>query len=120
MIDFVNPFSRERQNGFSARVSEVKAWTRTTLSLEEDAIVSVNELACSQPGCPPKQVVILILRDSTPAWKFEVHKSLLDITQDDIVDAISSIGPGQSPTDSEKDSFQGHGTESAEQNLNQG
>lgn len=91
MTDFVNPFSRKRPDGFSARVSEVKSWTKALLSLAEDAVVSVNELACSQPDCPPKQVVVLVLCDSAPAWKFEVHKPLLDITEDDIAEAISSL-----------------------------
>lgn len=88
---FENPFSRQRPDGFAARISEIKTWTRTILALEEDAIVSVSELACSQPECPPKMVVVLVLCDPEPPRKFTVHKALLDTKEDDIREASSLI-----------------------------
>jgi hypothetical protein len=91
MTSFVNPLGRQRPNGFSARVSEIKAWTKEALSLDEEAVVSVNEVACSQPDCPPKQVVVLILCASAPARKFAVHKPLMETGQEEIIDAISAL-----------------------------
>lgn len=92
MTQFLNPLSRQRPQGFSARVSEIKAWTKTALALDEEAVISVNELACGQPGCPPKQVVVLILCGSALPRKFSVHNSLMDTTQEDVIDAISALG----------------------------
>ncbi|WP_265976035.1 hypothetical protein [Brucella intermedia] len=90
MNSFVNPLSRKRPIGFSERVAEIKNWTRIALSLDEQVIVSVNELACSQPGCPPRQTVVLVFSDAPSAVKLAVHKSLLDIIEADIVEAAQS------------------------------
>ncbi len=85
MTDFINPLGRQRPTGFSEHVSKIKSWTRTALKLDEDTVVSVNELACYAPDCPPKQVVVLILREKLPPQKFSVHKALLETSEDDIL-----------------------------------
>lgn len=87
MSGLANPFSRQRPPGFSERLAEIKAWTRIALALGDEIVVSVNELACSQPDCPPKETVILVLPKATHPLKFSVHKSLLDIVASDITEA---------------------------------
>ncbi|PLW77169.1 hypothetical protein [Cohaesibacter celericrescens] len=88
MISFHTSLKGPEAKGIPARVSEIKTWTRSALSLKQDTTISINELACSQPGCPPKQVVVLILSKAVPARKFEIHKALLDISNDDVVNAV--------------------------------
>ena len=96
MNSFVNPLSRQRPTGFSARMAEIKSWTKAALLLDDDAVISVSELACSQPGCPPRQIVVLIFSDTAPARKFTVHKALLDTTEADIIDAAENVEFAQS------------------------
>jgi len=91
MNDFVNPLGRHRPTGFSARVANIKSWTRTALLLEDDVVVSVNELACSQAGCPPRQVVVLMFSNTGLARTFTLHKALLDTTEADIADAAKRV-----------------------------
>lgn len=43
------------------RAREIKAWARELFGLPDDAVVSVNELACHVPGCPPKETVVLMM-----------------------------------------------------------
>src|ERR1700741_3660775 len=43
------------------RRSEFQAWVRRVLNLEDDAVVMISELRCSEPGCPPLETVIAVL-----------------------------------------------------------
>jgi hypothetical protein len=52
----------ERPRPSYARLQEVKAWVREAWGLPEDAPLMVSELACSEPGCPPVETVIAVLR----------------------------------------------------------
>lgn len=84
---FVNPLSRGSA-GLLVRAREIKAWARDVFSLPEDAVVSVNELACHVPGCPPKETVVLMMF-SDQTVQVSVHKGINDVTRQDIDHAFS-------------------------------
>lgn len=65
----------------------VRRWTRGALGLDEDAVVSVNELACARPDCPPRETVLLVLRSGAPAIRVAIHKAIVDIGEEDVVGA---------------------------------
>lgn len=50
---------------------------RTTLSLPEDTTVTVSQLSCREPGCPPLETVIAILDDPPRRWT--IHRPLAEI-----------------------------------------
>jgi hypothetical protein len=52
--------------------TRVKAWVRQILALPDDATVSVNEIACTDPACPGLETVILVMR---PGAKTRAYKS---------------------------------------------
>ncbi|MCK8782279.1 hypothetical protein M0654_20060 [Rhizobium sp. NTR19] len=85
---FINPLSRG-SGGLLGRTREIKAWAREVFRLPEDAVVSVNELACHVPGCPPKETVVLMMfRDQTV--QVSIHKAILEVTKEDIGQALST------------------------------
>ncbi|MFK3780590.1 hypothetical protein [Agrobacterium sp. NPDC089420] len=84
-----NPLARSG----SAIVSQarlLKQWTRELLHLRAEDIVSVSELSCTLPDCPPRETVILILSASGETRHLSVHKPLLEVDHDDIVHAIAA------------------------------
>jgi hypothetical protein len=84
---FVNPLARNSPSVInSARA--IKFWVRKLLKVPDDAVVSVSELACHVPGCPPKETVILVMQDAETA-QASVHKAMTDVTEDDIAHAFS-------------------------------
>ncbi|MCS0504751.1 hypothetical protein [Ancylobacter mangrovi] len=89
MNTFSNPLRKSRFNGFPEHSARIKTWLRQALNLAEN-VVSVNELSCSQAGCPPRQTVILVLSDTVAPRKFAVHKSLLDVVEEDVIAAIEN------------------------------
>lgn len=82
-----NPLARSG----SAIVSQarlLKQWTRELLCLGERDIVSVCELSCALPDCPPKETVIVILSASGQTRQLSVHKALTAVSRADILQAI--------------------------------
>lgn len=82
---FVNPLQR-RTPGLVEQARAIKQWTRACLDLAEETVVSVNELACHLPGCPPKETVILVMNASKTV-QASIHKALMDVAEADVVAA---------------------------------
>ena len=49
----------------------IKRWTREYLKLPETSVISVNEFACSDPGCPLLETIIVVFDEGagSRAWK---------------------------------------------------
>jgi hypothetical protein len=84
---FVNPLA---PNGPSIinNARAIKSWARKLLALPDDAVVSVSELACHMPGCPPKETVILVMQ-GTETVQASVHKPMKEVTENDVAFAFS-------------------------------
>ena len=84
-----NPLARSG----SALVSQarlLKQWARDLLNLHADDIVTVSELSCALPDCPPRETVIVILPASGDIRQLSIHKALLEVDHDDIVRVIAT------------------------------
>lgn len=54
----------------SEHISRLKDIVRTVARLDTAATVVVQQLACTEPGCPPVETVVAILGPPRRAWKF--------------------------------------------------
>lgn len=90
MTSFVNPLKPRGGAGYGEALSRIRAWTRARLP-EGDPVISVNELACAEPGCPPRETSILVMWSGQPAWKLRVHQAMTDVREEDIVAALSDV-----------------------------
>jgi len=69
----------------------IKTWTEAALGLDEDAVVMVTELQCSEPGCPPLETVIAVLAgDGRRLYK--VLKPMAEVTIEDVAALPASDG----------------------------
>jgi hypothetical protein len=91
MIPFDNPLNRQRGADHSERVEAIKLWTRQTLALTEDSTVSVSQFGCAKPTCPRNLTAILVMSQATPPRKITIHKSIVDVCEEDVVDAWSDL-----------------------------
>lgn len=80
---FANPLQRHGP-GIVSQARSVKQWTREALALDEKAIVSVNEVACALPGCPPKETIILVMIAERGARQVSIHKPLIEVGFNDV------------------------------------
>lgn len=62
----------------------IKGWTRTRFRLPPEAPVLVAEVACSVPGCPPRETAVAFWTDSDVRHQFRLFKPVAEIAYDDI------------------------------------
>ena len=70
------------------RAGMVKAWVSEHLNLEETDLLTVAELACHEPDCPPVETVVTLHRSSGSRKTWRVPKSLAEIDEDDIATTL--------------------------------
>ena len=80
-----NLFTRRTAPG---RAGAVKGWVTECLSLTEAALVSVAELACHEPGCPPVETVVAVHASAGQRRQWHVHKPLSEVKKADVVTAL--------------------------------
>lgn len=61
----------------SRRAAEIAELARAVLGLGDDTAVTVAQLACREPGCPPVETVIAVLDPAGRRWT--IHRPLADI-----------------------------------------
>ena len=81
----VNPLAKDAR--IPAAVAAIKGWTRTALAIDDEAVISVNELSCAKPGCPPRETVVLVLRRGAPASRLSIHMAIVDVGERDVIQA---------------------------------
>ena len=81
----MNLFGRRRTPG---RATAVKAWVTAALDLGPDDLISVAELACHEPGCPPLETIVTVHASSGERKEARFHKPLVEVSEDDIQEAF--------------------------------
>lgn len=59
---------------------------RNAFSLGDNDVIVINELACSDPGCPDVETVILIMRECSPTRALKISKPMSDVSDEDLVE----------------------------------
>ena len=75
---------RVQKTGYPQAVQQLKLQTQKLLGLSDDVTISVSELTCREPGCPDVETVVAILRDGEKPTIARIHKSILDVTLDEL------------------------------------
>lgn len=77
---------RERSPG---RAGDVKAWVTQHLDLGKNDLVSVAELTCHEPGCPPVETVVTVHSGDGERGSWKILKPMSEVCKSDIKDALS-------------------------------
>ncbi|HVY59656.1 MAG TPA: hypothetical protein VHA77_17525 [Xanthobacteraceae bacterium] len=65
-------------------IERIKDWTRARFRLAEEIPVTVSEVACGLPGCPPLETVVAFWTGPDTRHQFKVFKSLTEVVADDL------------------------------------
>lgn len=76
-----NPFARSKAPG---RAALVKGWVTERFGLSEADLVSVAELACHEPGCPPIETFVTVHSPDGQRRTWRLHKPVAEITASDV------------------------------------
>ncbi|SRR5216684_5973906 len=64
-------------------VERVTEWTRERFKLPKEAVISVSEIACPLPGCPPLETVVAFWM-AEQRYQFKLFKPVEDVVVDDL------------------------------------
>jgi hypothetical protein len=78
-------FLRRRAPG---RADAVKSLVAARLGLGEADLVTVAELACHDPGCPPLETVVTVHSADGARVSRHIHKPLAEVDEQDIARAF--------------------------------
>jgi hypothetical protein len=77
----------------SANGLAIKQWTRACLQLDDEAVITVSELACADPGCPLVETVIAVFEQGrTRKWK--LHRPKAAVTKIMVQQALAAAPAG--------------------------
>lgn len=72
--------------------AEIRARIARIFGLGEADALTVNEIACTDPGCPDAETVVLLMRDGQPTRAVKLPRPMRDVTDIDIETAAASLG----------------------------
>jgi nitrate reductase delta subunit len=75
---------RKSGAGQRAALARIKDWTRARFGLGEDVVVSVAELDCTTPGCPPVDTVVAFWTAPDRRHHFRIFKPAAEVVADDL------------------------------------
>jgi hypothetical protein len=70
--------------GHAEALARVAAWTRARFKLGEEDAVSVSQIDCTVPGCPPIETVVAFWTAGERRHHFKVFKPVADVAEDDL------------------------------------
>jgi nitrate reductase molybdenum cofactor assembly chaperone NarJ/NarW len=71
----------------AAAHERLRAWTRERFTLADDETVSVSQIACSAPGCPPVETHV-VFWTLAGRHQFKIFKPLAEVAADDVPPAF--------------------------------
>jgi hypothetical protein len=75
-------FGQQSQPTNSQQIQQIKQWVYQALDINEEIPISLSQLQCTEPGCPPIETVINVM--DHPIQKYKIHKSMAEIEYADI------------------------------------
>ncbi|MDJ0678065.1 MAG: hypothetical protein QNJ36_22225 [Calothrix sp. MO_167.B42] len=80
-------FGQQCQPTNSQQTQQIKQWVYQALEINPEIPISLSQLQCTEPGCPPVETVINVM--TTPTQQYKIHKSLTEIEYADITQLLN-------------------------------
>ena len=77
----------------ATHIADLKDVVRSELELDAETTVLIQQLACTEPGCPPVETVVAVLGATRRSWK--VLSPTIDVAPSDVRDMISKFPKGR-------------------------
>ena len=73
---------KKSQKASSQKTKEIKQWIYQALQIDDEISISLSQLQCTEPGCPPIETVINVM--TNPVQQYKIHKPIAEIEYTDI------------------------------------
>lgn len=74
----------DRQKPDAAAVERIRNWCRASGEAPPGTTFAINEIACTDPGCPGIETVILVMEPGRKTRAHKVAKPLDAVTEPDV------------------------------------
>ncbi|HEY6721185.1 MAG TPA: hypothetical protein VI363_06055 [Burkholderiales bacterium] len=64
-------------------IDRLTEWTRERFRLPKEAVISVSEIACPLPGCPPLETIVMFWI-AEQRYQFKLFKPVAEVVEDDL------------------------------------
>lgn len=78
----MNLFAKSNLKANSKNIQQIKDWTYQRLNIDSEIPISINQLQCHEPDCPPVETVIAVM--TCPPQQYKIHKQISEISETDI------------------------------------
>jgi hypothetical protein len=75
---------RDRRRLDVETVERIRGWCRAVGEMPPDTTFAINEIACTDPGCPGIETVILVMEPGRKTRAHKVAKPLDAVTEPDV------------------------------------
>jgi hypothetical protein len=75
-----------------AAKAQIREWAREVLVLSDGDTVTVAELECAKPDCPPHETVVLVACAGRPTWQHKIPKPADAVTRGDLDGLVDAQG----------------------------
>src|SRR4051812_13687176 len=80
---------------------QIRGWMREAFGLGEDSTITVHELRCPDPDCPPHETIIAILDTPGDPRRFRFVKPMAEIGREEVVRLPALLAAAKPPPESE-------------------
>lgn len=88
---------RARSAERAALAARLKGEIGSALGLGPDDALSVNEIACADPGCPDMETIVLVMRTGRPTRALRIRKTMDSVDAADIALVVEEEAAGSPP-----------------------
>ncbi len=88
---------RARSAERAAVGARLKATLTEALGLGPGDALSVNEIACADPGCPDMETIVLVMRAGEPTRALRIRTTMEAVTADQIAALVAEEAAGRGP-----------------------
>ena len=78
----MNLFTKSTPKVDPEKLQQIKHWAYQQLQIDPTISISISQLQCHEPDCPPIETVIAVM--TNPPKQYKIHKSASQITEEDI------------------------------------
>jgi len=82
---------RKTSNRRNDAALELKVQVRTLINADDDAVVSVSERDCGDPGCGGTRTIVLMMHPGRATEAVKIDKPLEQVTQSNLADALAPL-----------------------------
>lgn len=77
----------------SFTLDQIRIWVRQALEFPSRAPITIKEVPCVKPGCPPIETAIMVFLEAEPPRFYKIQKTINEVTFDSVYNLIENPMP---------------------------